>query len=90
MSLGTWVCCREKAEHEKDMKGIIIQQSVYKRNNEEPQRDCKKLSCKTYPYDDADSCHAGGGHDFGAVWDEVEQDGNDTFFSVVKFIPQQC
>ncbi|KAF3833841.1 hypothetical protein F7725_025045 [Dissostichus mawsoni] len=46
-------------------------------------------STATYPYDDADSCHAGGGHDFGAVWDEVEQDGNDTFCSVHLSFPQQ-
>lgn len=46
--------------------------------------------CKTYPYDDADSRYTGGGHDFGTVGDEVEQDGNNGFCSMVKFIPQHC
>lgn len=44
--------------------------------------------CKTHPYDDADSQHTRGGHDFGTVGDEVEKDGNDGFCSMVKFIPQ--
>lgn len=44
--------------------------------------------CKTHPYDDADGWNTGGGHDFGTVGDEVEQDGNDGLRSMVKFIPQ--
>ncbi len=43
---------------------------------------------KTHPYDDADSRHTGGGHDFGTVGDEVEQDRNDGLRSMVEFIPQ--
>lgn len=46
--------------------------------------------CKTHSYDDADSRHTRGGHDFGTVGDEVEQDGNDGFRSMVEFIPQHC
>lgn len=44
--------------------------------------------CKPHPYDDADGRHAGGGHDFGTVGNEVEQDGDDGFRSMVEFIPQ--
>lgn len=46
--------------------------------------------CKTHPYDDADSGHTGGGHDFGTVGDEVEQDRNDCLRSMVEFITQHC
>lgn len=47
-------------------------------------------SHKTHPNDDANCRYTRGGHDFGTVGDEVEQDRNDGFCSMVKFIPQHC
>lgn len=47
-------------------------------------------ACETHPYDDADGRYPGGGHHFGTVGDEVEQDGHDSFCSMVKFIPKYC
>lgn len=43
---------------------------------------------ETHAYNDADGRDAGRGHDFGAVGDEVEEDGNDGFGAVVELVPQ--
>lgn len=43
---------------------------------------------ETNPDNNADGRDAGRGHDFGAVGDEVEKDGDDGFGSVVELVPQ--
>lgn len=45
-------------------------------------------SIETNPNNDADGRDAGCGHDFGAVGDEVEEDGDDGFGPVVELVPQ--
>lgn len=77
ISLGTWVCCKKKKRD-----GVSIDRNTF----------TKKTWCltlvQTHPYNDADGWDTRGGHHFGTVGDEVEQDGNDGFCPMVEFIPQ--
>lgn len=44
----------------------------------------------TYSEDESDGSHAGGGHDFGTVGDQVEQDGDSGLGRVVEAAAQYC
>lgn len=70
------MCCSEETTH-----------SSVKKNAKEIFRNVLFLA-ETHPYNDADGQDAGRGHDFGAVGDEVEKDGNDGFGTMVELVPQ--